>query len=139
MPNKKLQLEIVTPKKVIYNSEIQSVRAPGFIGSFQVLQDHAPLVSIVDSGEVKVIDEKGTDIRFAISGGFLDVRKNIIKLLAETAERADQIDVDRAEQARKRAKNRLVEKKVEIDIERAELALHRAVNRLKVAGRDSEQ
>lgn len=133
MAEKSFHLEIVTPKKIILSTVVSSFTAPGVMGGFQVLKSHAPLLSSVSIGEVKVVDESGTESRFATSGGFVEVRDNKVVMLAETAERADEIDVKRAEAARDRAKKRLEEKKIEVDLDRVKLSLQRATNRLKVA------
>jgi F-type H+-transporting ATPase subunit epsilon len=133
MAEKSFQLEIVTPKKVVFNASVSSFTAPGVVGGFQVLKSHAPLLSSIAVGEVKVVREDGIETRYATSGGFVEVRENKVVMLAETAEPADQIDVKRAEAAQDRAEKRLAEKKIEVDIERARASLYRAVNRLKVA------
>ncbi|MBI4418261.1 MAG: F0F1 ATP synthase subunit epsilon [Ignavibacteriales bacterium] len=133
MTEKTFHLEIVTPKKVVLNSRVTSFTAPGILGGFQVLRSHAPFLSSIGVGEVKVIDEAGQEARFATSGGFVEVRENKVVMLAETAERADQIDIRRAEKARTKAQKRLAEKAVEHDLERAKAALQRALNRLKVS------
>jgi F-type H+-transporting ATPase subunit epsilon len=133
MPDKSFSLEIVTPKKVVFSGVVTSFSAPGVVGSFQVLRSHAPLLSTTRIGIVKVVDAAGREMRFATSGGFVEVHDNKVVMLAETAERSDEIDVNRAEAARDRAKKRLEGKRREIDVERARLALHRALNRLKVA------
>lgn len=137
MAEKTFKLEVITPKKVLFSSEVQSVRAPGFLGSFQVLKNHAPLLSLINVGEIKIVDAEGRDIRYATSGGFVDVKQNKVMLLAETAERADQIDASRAQAAQERAKKRLSEKKIGTDILKARLALERAINRLRVARRST--
>ncbi|HAL57315.1 MAG TPA: F0F1 ATP synthase subunit epsilon [Bacteroidetes bacterium] len=136
MAEKKFNLEIVTPKKVAFSAEVTSFSAPGVVGGFQVLRSHAPLLSNIAIGEVKVTDANGVEHRYATSGGFVEVHENKVVMLAETAERADEIDTTRAHAARERARNRIDSKKVETDIERARLALYRALNRLKVAGRN---
>jgi F-type H+-transporting ATPase subunit epsilon len=136
MPDKSFKLEIVTPKGVVFNGDVTSFSAPGVVGSFQVLRSHAPLLSATTIGVVKVVDAAGQEIRYATSGGFVEVNDNKVVMLAETAERSDEIDVNRAEAARDRAKKRLGGERSEIDVERARLALHRALNRLKVAGRE---
>lgn len=133
MAEKSFHLEIVTPKKVILSTVVSSFTAPGVMGGFQVLKSHAPLLSSVSIGEVKVVDESGTETRYATSGGFVEVRENKVVMLAETAERSDEIDVKRAEAARDRARKRLEDKRIEIDLERVKISLHRATNRLKVA------
>jgi F-type H+-transporting ATPase subunit epsilon len=134
MADKTLHVEIVTPKRVAFKGEVTSFSAPGVVGGFQVLYNHAPLLSSLKIGEVKVTEVSGTEIRYAISGGFVEIRDNKVLLLAETAERVDEIDADRAKASRDRAQKRIAEKKHEIDIERARLALYRALNRLKIAG-----
>ncbi|MBM4160501.1 MAG: F0F1 ATP synthase subunit epsilon [Ignavibacteria bacterium] len=135
MAEKLFRLEIVTPKKVVFSGDVTSFTAPGVVGGFQVLKSHAPLLSNIAIGEVKIIDAADAESRYATSGGFVEVHDNKVVMLAETAERSDQIDVTRAEAARDRARGRLAEKAAGTDVERARLALHRAINRLKVAGR----
>ncbi len=133
MAEKTFRLEIVTPHKIIYSADVTSFSAPGVVGGFQVLRSHAPLLSAIGIGEVKLVDTGGNEQRYATSGGFVEVRDNKVVLLAETAERADEIDVQRAQAAHDRAQKRFAEKRTETDIERARVALHRALNRLKIA------
>ena len=137
MADKILQLEIVTPRRVVFKGEVTSFSAPGVVGGFQVLYNHAPLLSSLKIGEVKIKEGSGTEFHYAISGGFVEVRENHILLLAETAERTDEIDAERAKASRDRARKRMEEKKPDIDFERARLALYRALNRLKIAGVNS--
>jgi len=136
MPDKTFKLEIVTPQRVVYNGSVVSFTAPGTVGSFQVLYNHAPLLSSIGIGQIKVVDDRGQDVRYATSGGFVEVRQNHVVTIAETAERVDEIDVDRAKAALGRATKRLEEKRSDIDLVRARAALARAVNRLKIAGRE---
>jgi F-type H+-transporting ATPase subunit epsilon len=133
MADKSYKLEIVTPKAVLFSGEVASFTAPGVLGGFQVLKSHAPLLSNISVGEVKLVDAAGTEHRFATSGGVVEVRDNKVILLAETAERSDEIDVERAEAARDRARKRLAKKSAEVDVDRARFALFRALNRLKVS------
>jgi len=133
MADKTFHLEIITPKRVVFKGEITSFTAPGVEGGFQVLHSHAPLLSSLKIGEVKITDAGGAEFRYAISGGFAEVRENNVILLAETAERTDEIDAERAKAALDRAQKRIAEKKEKVDIERAKLALYRAENRLKVS------
>jgi len=133
MSDKSFHLEIVTPRKVEYKGEVSSFSAPGVVGGFQVLRSHAPLLSSVAIGEVKLTDDSGSELRYATSGGFVEVRDNTVVMLAETAERADLIDAERAKAARERAEQRLAEKEDHIDQERARLALQRALNRLRIS------
>jgi F-type H+-transporting ATPase subunit epsilon len=136
MPDKTFKLEIVTPQKVVFNGSVVSFTAPGTVGSFQVLHNHAPLLSSIGIGQIKVVDDRGQEARYATSGGFVEVRENHVVTIAETAERADEIDVDRAKTALGRATLRLEGKKSDIDLVRARAAMARAANRLKIAGRE---
>jgi len=135
MAEKIFKLEIVTPKKVTYNADVTSFTAPGVVGGFQVLRSHAPLLSNVGVGVVKIVDTEGKELHYATSGGFVEVHDNKVIMIAETAERSDELDVNRAQAARDRAQKRLAEKKIEVDLDRARMALQRALNRLRVADR----
>ncbi len=137
MADQSFQLEIVTPKKVVFQGIVTSFSAPGVVGGFQVLRSHAPLLSSITIGEVKLIDEQGRESRYATSGGFVEVHENKVVLLAETAERSDEIDLNRAEGARDRAQQRIAEKRIETDLDKTRAALQRALNRLKVAQRST--
>lgn len=113
-----------------------SCSAPGTLGRFQILVDHAPFVSQLNVGELR-IDVPGEDFTFATSGGYIQVLENKVLLLLDSCEAADEIDVQRAESAAERARARLKEKGTDIDVERAKSALSRALNRLNIAGRFS--
>jgi F-type H+-transporting ATPase subunit epsilon len=133
MADKTFHLEIITPRRVVYKGEIISFSAPGVVGGFQVLYNHAPFLSSLNIGEVKITDANGAKFKYAISGGFVEVRENKLILLAETAERTDEIDTIRAEAARDRARKLIIDRRQDTDIGRARLALNRALNRLKIA------
>jgi F-type H+-transporting ATPase subunit epsilon len=128
-----LFLEIITPEKSFFKGQIDSVTIPGTIGSFQILKDHAPLISSFEIGIIK-IKNKSSDNYYTTSGGTVEVNKNKVLVLADTIEKVEYIDVDRAEKAKDRAKERL-ERKNEADIDeaRAKAALDRALNRLNAA------
>lgn len=79
-----MKIEIITPDKSIYSGEIRSVRVPGRKGSFQVLKDHAPIISTLDAGVVIIIDEQGSEVKVDITGGVIEVKKNRIILLADS-------------------------------------------------------
>jgi F-type H+-transporting ATPase subunit epsilon len=134
MANKTFHLEIITPQRVVFKGEITGCSAPGALGGFQILYNHAPLLSSLEIGEVKITESGKGVKRYAVSGGFLEVRNNNVVLLADTAECTDEIDRIRAEAARDRANKLIIERKPETDIERARLSLKRALNRLKIAG-----
>jgi F-type H+-transporting ATPase subunit epsilon len=133
MAEKPFKVEIVTPKRLVFSGDITSFSAPGVVGGFQVLKNHAALLSSIAVGEVKLVDLAGNVSRYATSGGIVEVHDNKVVMLAETAERSDEIDVVRAQAARDRARKRLAEKKSDIDADRARIAMFRALNRLKVA------
>ncbi len=126
------QLEVITPSKAAYNGAVKSVTVPGTMGNFQILSNHAPIISSLEIGEVKIKEENGNVLDFSISGGTIEVSNNKIIILAESFENVNEIDVKRAEEAKKRAEERIANRKTEkIDDFRAELALKRAINRLK--------
>jgi F-type H+-transporting ATPase subunit epsilon len=126
----KMQLDIVTPERKVYSKDVEMVITRAANGDIGILPQHAPLVSPLHVTVVRVKNE-GREERIAISGGFLEVRPSGVTILAETAELSSDIDVNRAEAAESRAKERLAEH--DGDLARAELALKRAVNRLEVA------
>lgn len=134
MSEKVFKLEIVTPQRNVFSGSVGSFSAPGTNGGFQVLLDHAPFLTTITIGEVKLRDESGNETIYSTSGGFVEVSSNHVIFLADTAEGKDEIDIQRARSAKSRAESRLKEKESGIDIERARASLARAVNRLKVAG-----
>jgi F-type H+-transporting ATPase subunit epsilon len=128
-----LKIDIVTAERVVYSAEADIVIAPGVEGQLGILPHHAPLMTILQAGEL-VVRRGGEEDSLAISGGFLEVRPDRVIVLADQAERAEEIDIARAEAARKRAEQRLADRRAPgIDAARAELALRRAVARLTVA------
>ena len=129
-----LKLDIVTAERIIYSEEVDAIIAPGAEGQLGILPHHAPLMTILQSGELVVRKGNEEDI-MAISGGFLEVRPDRVIVLADSAERADEIDTERAEAARKRAEQRLAEKPPDLDTARVEASLRRAIARLSVAER----
>lgn len=131
-----LKVNITTPHKRWVLEDVVSCTLPGTKGGFQVLFNHAPLLSQLEIGEIKIESTRGTQ-RFSTSGGFAEVLKNNVSLLLESCERAEEIDVERARLALERARKRLKEKSVELDESRAEAALARALNRIKIAGKVS--
>lgn len=79
-----MKIEIITPDKKVFEGDVQSVRVPGKKGSFQVLKDHAPIISTLETGPVIMVDQKGSEIRYEIKGGVIEVKMNKIILLAES-------------------------------------------------------
>jgi F-type H+-transporting ATPase subunit epsilon len=125
-----LNLEIITPEKPVFKDQIESVTIPGTIGSFQILRDHAPLISSFEIGLIK-IKKNSTDSYYTTSGGTVEVNNNKVLVLADSIEKIDELNADRAEQARERAEERLKRKnEADVDEARAKAALERALNRL---------
>jgi len=120
---------------VVYSDEgVDEVVAPGVAGELAVLPRHAPLLTMIKPGVMRIL-KGGEEIEMAITGGFLEVRQDRVTILADAAERAEEIDVVRAEEARRRAERILEERVAEEDLARAAAALQRALLRLKVAER----
>lgn len=128
-----LFLEIVTPFGRTYQSEITSCTVPGALGQFQILKDHASMLALVNIGLIKIEGTSGKTVYLATSGGFCEVEKNKIRVIVESAELSDKIDVERAKEAKERAEKRLEQKNEDLDYDRVRLALARALNRLKIA------
>ena len=126
-------LEVVTPERVAYSGQVASLQAPGSEGSFGVLAGHIPLLTGLQIGRLRFVEEDGGEVQMAISGGFVEVGREQVAVLAETAERIEEIDIARAEAARQRAEERLARAREErVDVARAEAALARAINRLRI-------
>jgi len=133
----RILLEIITPERVVVSEEVDIVTAPGVEGEFGVLAHHAPMVAAIKIGPLRYrVGDREEWI--AVSGGFCEVSQNKITFLVEAAERAYEIDVERALRAKERAEKRIQEyqaKIAEIDYARAKAALQRALTRLVVAER----
>ncbi len=128
-----IRLDVVTAERMVYSEDVETVIAPGIQGQLGILPGHTPLMTTLQAGELR-IKRSGEETSLAISGGFLEVRPDKVVVLADSAERADEIDVTRAEEAKRRAQERLHEKRdTTTDAARAEAALHRSLARLKVA------
>ncbi len=128
-------LEVVTPEKAVVNEEVQTVVAPGVLGEFGVLIGHTPFLTTVKTGIVRYTDTAGKERYLFVSGGFAEALPDKVTILAESAERREGIDVQRAQAAMERAEKRLAEKekKEQIDRVRAKAALDRAMVRIKIA------
>jgi F-type H+-transporting ATPase subunit epsilon len=128
----KLLLEIVTPDRALVREEVDEVELPGYQGYFGVLPGHTPLLATLKVGELwyRIGQEKR---HLAIAGGFVEVLPNRVTVLAQIAERAEDIDVARAEKAKQRAEERLARLSPDVDIERARMAQEKALVRLQVA------
>lgn len=127
-----LLLEVVTPDKTVLKEDVEMAICPGSEGEFGVLPNHASLLSSLRMGPLRYRKGDRDDVLF-ISGGFLDMHANVCSVLAESAEKADDIDKARAQAAKERAEHRLAEKKEDLDEARATLALQRAILRLQLS------
>src|SRR3989338_2718611 len=130
-----LNFKIVTPEGIVYQDEIVQATIRTMDGEITILPDHVPLVSILKTGELRVKDKEGEHV-MALAGGFLEMRgNNELVLLADNAERAEHIDVDRAEQARKRAEELMkqAENVADVDFAKLQAMIDREMNRLRVA------
>ncbi len=158
MYDKPFLLEIVTPEKIFMHEEVLSVVLPEPEGEVGILANHSPLIAELDSGVVRYRDLQGTEHKLAISGGFLKVAHNEARVLAETAERGTEIDVKRASESLRRARERLQRKSQYIEASavasismeagqelnlfnriRAEKSMRRAISRLKAANAPIDQ
>jgi F-type H+-transporting ATPase subunit epsilon len=130
-----LQLEIVTPEKLAYQDEVDSVVLPGSEGELGVLPHHAPLVSTLGAGELR-LRKGGTEESFAIVGGFLQVLPDKVVVMAETADMASEIDLEKAQEARRQAEQALESGTIDsADLATARIALQAALVRIRVAER----
>jgi F-type H+-transporting ATPase subunit epsilon len=130
-----LFLEIVTPERLAYSDTVDSVVVPGSEGELGILPHHAPLVSMLGVGELR-IRKGGTEETFAIVGGFLQVRPDKVVVMAETADLASEIDLEKAQEARQQAERALEETGGEpVDLARARAQLQQALLRIRVAER----
>lgn len=126
----RLKFEIVTAERLVYSDEVDIVVAPGIEGQLAILPQHASLMTMVQPGEL-IVRKNGEEQVIFVSGGFLEVRNNKVTVLADTAERAEEIDIERAERARRRAEERIAIPTA--DHARAQAAMLRSLMRLKVA------
>ncbi|HVR83403.1 MAG TPA: F0F1 ATP synthase subunit epsilon [Planctomycetota bacterium] len=129
---KKFRTEIVTPEKIVFSEEIESLMIPAERGYLGVLAGHAPLLCTLQPGEIRIRGDKG-EVHFSTSGGFMEVTPGKAVLLTESAEQASAIDIKRAEESKQRAQERLAATAKDVDKARAKDALERAQNRLRIA------
>ncbi|MGA3210543.1 MAG: F0F1 ATP synthase subunit epsilon [Terriglobales bacterium] len=128
------QLEIVTPDRLVVKEDAEEIQIPGKQGYLGVMPGHAPLITELDVGEI-TYRSHGHSEHLAVAWGFAEVLPEKVTILAETAERPEEIDVARAEESKRRAEDRLKSGNTEIDVARALKALRRADVRLQVAGK----
>ena len=133
-------VRVVTPDGEVFSGRTTSVVVPGVDGYFGVWRGHAPLIAGMDIGMVLIMGAEDRVVHIvAVSGGFVEVKGGSVTILAEAAERADNIDTIRADSALTRARDRLSKHFAEIDVERAEVALRKSLNRKRAAERMAEK
>ena len=131
---KHIRLEFVTPERAIVHEDVDEVEIPGEEGYFGVLPGHAPLLAALKTGELWY--RRGADRKHAfLAGGFAEVLPDRVAILAQIAERAEEIDVQRAEASKRRAEERMARPVADVDFERARAALLKALSRLEVSRR----
>ncbi|MBB5323990.1 F-type H+-transporting ATPase subunit epsilon [Anoxybacillus tepidamans] len=131
---KTIKVSVVTPDGPVYEADVEMVSTKAKSGELGILPGHIPLVAPLEIGAVRLKKDGKTEL-IAVSGGFLEVRPDKVTVLAQAAEKAEDIDVARAKAAKERAERRLQAKQDDVDFKRAELALRRAINRLEIAGK----
>jgi F-type H+-transporting ATPase subunit epsilon len=132
---KTIKVSVVTPDGPVYDSDVEMVITKAQSGELGILPGHIPMVAPLNIGAVRLKKDGKTEF-VAVSGGFLEVRPDQVTILAQSAETASEIDVERAVRAKERAEQRMNDQKLEhTDFRRAELALQRAINRLAVSER----
>lgn len=110
---KNLHLKIITPERILFEQDIKQVSIPTEMGEITILPTHLPLLSLLKSGELKIILNDGNIIPMVLSGGFIEVTQHKVLILADTAERIEELDIKRAEEAKVRAIERLNEKNID--------------------------
>ena len=136
MEGKKMLLEVVTPEKTELKEAITSLIVPTEGGSIGILYNHAPIVTLVDIGQLKYrVNDKDERV-LSVGKGVLEMHDNSITILVNAAEKPEEIDVERARLAKERAMKRLDQKARDVDFARAEASLKRAIMRLKTAGKE---
>ncbi len=127
-----IKLDVVTAEGVVFSEDVDVIVAPGIDGQLGILPHHAPLMTMLAPGELQ-IKKDGEEFSLAVSGGFLEVLPDRVIVLADTAERAEEIDAARAEEAKRRAQEQLSQPLAAGDAARIEASLRRSMVRLKVA------
>ena len=132
-----MTLEVVTPERVTHNLTVNALVVPTVDGYIAIWGNHAPLITALGVGVMWYRDQagvRGPENTFAVSSGFLEVLDNKLSVFAETVERGDEVDLERAIASRRRAEERLRKRSTEIDVERAQLALAKAIARIRATG-----
>ncbi len=132
--DKLLSIEIVTPQKTVFSGNARSITLPGTQAPFQVLYNHAPIVSSLELGQIKIVDENDNEILYATSHGFTEISRNVVSVLVETAENANDINIEEINQMIEDLEKQLKEAdKIEAKTIKRQIEFNK--NKLKVAGK----
>ena len=136
-----IHLEVVTPEKIVVSEEAQIVASPGSLGEFGVLSGHTPFLTTLKTGMIRYTDANGKEHYIFVSGGFAEALPDKVTVLAESAERRRDIDIERAKSALERAEKRLAEdrSREDIDFNRAVASLERATVRMRIGALSRDQ
>lgn len=134
MADKTFNLQIISPTRIFFDGDVDMVEMKTTEGEIGVLAGHIPLTAILEPGVIRIKQADGTK-EAAMHDGFVEIRKDKVTILAESCEWPDEIDVERAKEAKERAERRIKSGKKEIDMTRAEVALKKALTRIDLAGR----
>lgn len=132
---KKLHLKITTHEKVVFDGDVDEIYSKGTQGEFGILPGHIPFMTGLEICVTKAIVD-GKPVYFSTMGGILQLKDNVASILTQASEKAEEIDIERAEEAKKRAKERLEQEESELDLQRAEVALARALARIKATKKE---
>jgi F-type H+-transporting ATPase subunit epsilon len=132
----KLSVDVITAERVVFSdTDIDAVVAPGEVGELTVLPSHAALITSLAPGELRIQKAGADETYMMVTGGFLEVRDDKVVILAENAERAEEIDIALAQEARARAERMLASREAEVDLSRVQAELRRSLIALRVAER----
>lgn len=132
MDDKSFFVDIVSPSKQVFSGKVVSLSAPGIQGNFQILYNHADFLTSLTYGEIKIVIDDNTTNHYATSGGFLEVKDNKVIILAETIEKIDEIDLDRAKEKLIESQKLLTQKNDNIDLNKVKDSILKAQNRIKI-------
>ena len=139
MAENKIRLRIVTPERNLYDEEVEMVIMRATSGDIAFLYGHAPITTTLSYGVMRIIVGGGKELRATVFGGFAEVMPSHITILSDTAEWPEEIDPNRAQEAKERAEERIRTHSDDIDVKRAELALRRALLRIDAAGTSAKR
>jgi len=130
----KINLEVITPERLVLRESVDEVVVPGLGGELGILPEHTPLISQLQTG-ILTYKQGSNSKQIHVSGGFVEVQPDSVSVLSDVAEKPEEIDLERAQQAREKAEKLIKSGNEEIDFQRAEMKLQRALTRIQLAGK----